>query len=130
MIEIKIDGEVYTEKEFQRDLKRYFDTLDKDWYPCRSYENCERCMFFKHLVCGKQCVRAVPINYSFNIIEKVYSWAKEHPVVTNRKKLEEIFGEKKAKEIISRIMFYANNEDFGEWFNEEYKEPGKDKQNG
>lgn len=130
MIKLEIDGEVYTEKEFQRDLKRYLNTLDKGKATCNSYENCERCMFFNNGLCGEQYVRAVPINYSFKIIEKVYNWSKEHPVVTNRKKLKEIFGEEKAKEIISRIMFYANNEDFGEWLNEEYKEPGKDKQNG
>lgn len=127
MIELKINGEVYTEKEFQRDLKRYLNTLDKGKATCNSYENCEKCMFFNHALCGRQYIRSVPINYSFKIIEKVYNWAKEHPVVTNRDKMIETFGGAYFNLIINYISD-RSLEDYDNWLHEEYKEPKGEKQ--
>lgn len=124
MIEVKIDGNTYTEDEFQRDLKRYLDTLNKDQFPCKFNEDCERCMFSKHVLCGKQYVRAVPINYSFKIMEKVYKWAKEHPIVTNRDKLIKTFGNKNFNFILSSLRNDMIDE-YGVWLRDEYQEPKK-----
>lgn len=127
MIEFNINGETYTEKEFQRDLKRYFDTLNEDLSPCKFYEDCKRCMFSKYELCGKSYVNSKPIKNSFEIIEKVYNWAQEHPVITNKDMLKKTFG----KDVIHYIEARPYKE---EWLDEEYKEPSKeqkgDKKNG
>lgn len=124
MIEVKIDGNTYTEEEFQRDLKRYLDTLNEDLSPCKFKQDCERCMFSNHELCGKYYINSRPIKNSFEIIEKVYRWAKEHPIVTNRDKLVETFGNKNFNFILSSLRNDMIDE-YGVWLREEYQEPKK-----
>lgn len=147
MIEIKVDGNTYTEKEFQRDLKRYLDTLNEDLSPCKFKQDCEKCMFSKYELCAKYYVNSRPIKYSFEIIEKVYRWAKAHPCVTNRDKIKEVFGINVINSIVvdcgKKESCYAYrfsnikdksivlnpisqyDEAFGDWLDEEYKESKK-----
>lgn len=124
MIEIKVDGNTYTEKEFQRDLKRYLDTLNEDLSPCKFKQDCEKCMFSKYELCAKYYVNSRPIKYSFEIIEKVYRWAKAHPIVTNRDKLIKTFGNKNFNFILSSLRNDMIDE-YGVWLREEYQEPKK-----
>lgn len=117
MVELKIEGNTYTEEEFQRDLKRYFDTLDEGQYPCKFYEECEKCMLHKNAVCDKHFVNAKPIEASFEIIEKVYRWAREHPYRTNEDYILETMGIE---------LGLLTNDEIVEWLGEEYMEPDKD----
>lgn len=114
----------YSEAEFKRDLRRYFDTLEETvhCHPCKLSEDCEKCMFFNHELCGKYYVNSRPIKNSFEIIEKVYRWAKEHPIVTNRDKLIKTFGNKNFNFILSSLRNDMIDE-YGKWLHEEYKEP-------
>lgn len=52
----------------------------------------------------------------------IMQWAKEHPVMTNRKKFEEVFGFNVA------TMFEVNRGNV-EWLDSEYKEGGNEKTN-
>lgn len=118
MIKVTFDnGETYTEKEFKRDLKRYFDTLFKSHAPCGLHKNCERCVFFNHGLCGESFVKAKPIENSFEIIETVYKWAQEHPYRTNEDYILETMGIE---------LGLLTNDEIIEWLNEEYKEYEKD----
>lgn len=121
MIKVTFDnGETYTEKEFQRDLHRYFKTLNViASYLCKTFGDCKKCMLYKDEVCGKSYVNAKPIKYSFEIIEAVYKRAKEHPAGTNRDKFIEVFGNNPP----INTMY-----GFVKWLDEEYKGPKGEKQ--
>lgn len=140
MLEFKINGETYTEKEFQKDIVRMFDSLRT-----RDYEGESRCccIYVKCKTCPLRdiCIKREGFKYySFETIEKVYRWAKEHPIVTNIDKLVEMFGfdgicynfSKNQLKIvyqgISRIFTCDDDDicDISEWFEKEYKEPKKE----
>ena len=52
--------------------------------------------------------------------EIIMRWSEEHPIITNRKKFEEVFGFNIA------TLFDVNNCHIAEWLNEEYKESDDD----
>lgn len=79
-----------TKEEYKRNLIRMFDSI-RDEY--KGEENCAgvncgyNCPFFMK-VCGFGKVKF----HVYEAIETVENWAKEHPVVTNADKFEEVFG--------------------------------------
>lgn len=123
-VKLTIDEKEYTEWQFKKDITRMFDTYrhDSDHMGESSCNNvdCRECPLGDNSLTA---VCAVGKSEAFDLVKSVYEWAQRNPIITNIDKLKEIFGEEKTKEIISRIMFYANNEDFGEWLSEEYKKP-------
>jgi len=84
-----------TKEEYQKTVVRMWDSLrdDKEGEPNCYGVDCEECPLRK-----KACVMAIPEgSYStvfsvYNAIEIVEQWGKEHPVMTNGDKFEEVFG--------------------------------------
>lgn len=114
MIEIKIDDEIYTEKQYKRDLTRFFDTYRNKNSEYMGSSNCN------DVVCMDCPLREEPFTSvcsvskaeSFDLIKFVYNWAKRHPAVTNRDVLKKTFGE----DVCVRIFEL-------DWFDQEYKKP-------
>lgn len=79
-----------TKEEYKKNLVRMFDSLRTQYY--EGAENCvgitcDNCPFGE-----KVCNKGKVIFYSFEAIEIVENWAKEHPVKTNSEKFKEVFG--------------------------------------
>lgn len=94
MIEIKIDDETYTERQYKRDLTRMFDTYrksDSDYMGSSSCNDvdCKDCPLCDEAFTA---VCAVTKAKSFDLIKFVYDWSQKHPIVTNMDKLKELFG--------------------------------------
>lgn len=145
MTEFKINGDTYTEEMYKRDLPRMFDYYRTK---CSDYMGKMDC---KNVACN-DC----PLNnngctttklQTFETIETVYNWAQDHPIYTNRDKLEKVFGINIIKSVVvdcekreARHAYYFSNikdksitfspisqeETFGDWLDEEYKEPKHD----
>lgn len=117
------NGEEYTEEKFKKDKARMFDTIR--WKESNHFGECN-CSDCKCCKCplddGDICICS--FYDSFQVIERVHKWAKEHPFVTNRDKLKELFGTK----IVNSLYIYGEvrSEDvsFSDWLDQEYKKPG------
>ena len=59
-----------------------------------------------------------PEEQMINIVDKTEQWSKEHPVITNAQKFEEVFGNEAIYAISS-----PNVQALKEWLDETYKEP-------
>lgn len=78
-----------SKEEYQKNLRRMFDSLraeHKGEDNCAGVK-CTECPF-KELSCSLGASNF----YLFETMEIVENWSKEHPVVTNTMKFEEIFG--------------------------------------
>ena len=124
-IKVIIDGYEYSEEEFRKDLIRMLDVYrDKDAQmgvpECYGVE-CYVCPLYKASCCKRRTTN------SFKTIGLVYEWAIDHPVMTNEKKLEEVFG----KEIIDEFGEYIHFDSYGfyEWAGQEYKKPKGEHEN-
>ena len=53
-----------------------------------------------------------------NIVDKTEQWSKEHPLVTNKMKIREVFGDEAIYAISSQ-----NVQAIKDWLDEPYKEP-------
>lgn len=160
MIEIKIDDEIYTERQFKRDLTRFFDTYrDKN----SEYMGSSSCNDVVCMDCPLHediSVCSVSKAESFDLIKFVYDWAQKHPIVTNLDKLKELFGLWIEPTIVIgsedededddenenpfnfeflfmktgdyTILTHLEEKDdtFWNWLHEEYKEPKGGKDNG
>lgn len=76
--------------QYQKDLVRMWDSLrtdEKGSNSCNISVKCPVCPL--NGVCGGNLLFGVE-----KIIEIVTQWAKEHPIVTNEQKYEEVFGVK------------------------------------
>lgn len=135
------NGEVYTEEQFKKDFirmmdsVRFEDSISMHTTTC-SGVICENCYI------ARSCSHKITDigSTSYKVIEDVYNWSQEHPIVTNRDKLKEVFGFDKiccnfsknqlkiVYQGISRIFTCDDDDiwDISEWFEEEYKEPKKD----
>jgi hypothetical protein len=119
-----INGEEYTESQFEKDIARMFDSYRNDHMGSMNCDGvyCGDCpLHFNFKRCDE------PESKSFERIRIVYNWAQEHPVITNKDMLKKTFG----KDVIHYIEARPYKE---EWLDEEYKEPSKeqngDKKNG
>lgn len=115
------NGEEYTKEGFQRDLIRMFDSLKGDEDKKGNFHcdviACSDCPL-NHYPCSKIDEALEKLD----LIEQVYKWAKEHPIVTNRDKLIKTFGNKNFNFILSSLRNDMISE-YGVWLREEYKEP-------
>lgn len=123
-----------SKEEFQKELVRMWDSVrevSKGRMSCGGVE-CKVCPFDK-LTAG-DCPTNVLI-HAMEVIEIVEKWSKEHPIVTNRDKLKEVFGEQLAHDIIVEVTnncaghkcpyVFKNDEDcfYDGFWKKEYKEP-------
>lgn len=149
MLAIEIDGEFYTEEQYKKDLMRMFDAFrdetNKGTKDCKSVK-CNECPI--KCFCGNAFSDFGEDHFeTFKKIKLVYNWAKEHPIVTNRDKLKEVFGINVINSIVvdcgKKESCYAYrfsnikdksivlnpisqyDEAFGDWLDEEYKESKK-----
>jgi hypothetical protein len=120
-----VNGNEYSEEKFKKDLTRMFDAYrgkdDSDMgnMNCNGV-CCDDCPLYK-VSCNMKTTN------SFKTIGIVYEWALEHPVITNQKKLEEVFG----KEIIDEFGEYIHFDSYGfyKWIGQEYKKPKGESKN-
>ena len=117
----------YKEEEYKRDLKRYLD--ENDWfyksgisdekqYLCNGLADCEKCAlasYNKFHACSDFAFT------SFDTIKKIFVWAQEHPIITNKDMLKKTFGDD--------TLDYIKSMCYEEWLDKEYKEPKKEKKN-
>jgi hypothetical protein len=128
MIEIKIDDETYTERQYKRDITRMFDTYrhDSDHMGKSSCNgvDCRECPLGDNSQINSQiAVCKATKAKAFDLIEFVQKWAHEHPVFTNKDMLKKTFG----KDVIHYIEARPYKE---EWLDEEYKKPKGEKEKG
>lgn len=85
------ENEEYSIGEFKRDMKRMLDSIRKEGTSATWWNICEGAKCF---VCPLDIICENNSNFlrSFEAIEIVHKWAKEHPIITNRDKLKEVFG--------------------------------------
>lgn len=116
MIEIKIDDETYTERQYKKDVARMFDSIRKESSEYMGSTNCygvccDDCPLWKHF---GSCENSKAD--SFERIKIVHEWAIEHPIIRNREMLIKTFG--------YDVLHYIEIRPYKEkWFDEEYKKP-------
>lgn len=83
-----------TKEEYKRNLIRMFDSIRNNHKGEKDCDgiSCADCPFR-----GKICNRELVFN-SYEAIEIVEQWAKEHPIVTNAMKFKEVFGIEPSKQ--------------------------------
>lgn len=83
---------------------------------CEQYDTCIYCPLseLQKLDKGNGACRVVALEYPEEAERIIMQWASEHPLVTNRKKFEEVFGFNIA------TMFEVNCRN-ADWLDEEYK---------
>lgn len=117
--------EQYKEEEYKRDLKRYLDKADwfeKDnqGYFCNNImSECKNCLLNNEGYKYHSCINSAFT--SFETIKKIFVWAQEHPIITNKDMLKKTFG----KDVIHYIEARPYKE---EWLEQEYKEPKENKE--
>jgi hypothetical protein len=111
-----INGEEYTESQFEKDIARMFDSYRNDHMGSMNCDGvyCGDCpLHFNFKECDE------PKSKSFERIRIVYNWAQEHPVFTNKDMLERTFGKD--------VLDYIKSSLYGDlWLKQEYKEPSKE----
>lgn len=77
---------------------------------------CKHCgLYFENNGHGMNCSDFVR-RYLEEAEDIIMQWSSEHPIITNRKKFEEVFGFNIAS------LFDVNNCSVAEWLDDEYKE--------
>jgi hypothetical protein len=96
MIEIKIDDETYTERQYKRDLIRLLDSCKKEDDTTRGTTDCDSIICIDCPLHEKACMCNGPSSELkipwLERVKTVYDWTQKHPVVTNLDKLKELFG--------------------------------------
>lgn len=121
-----------TKEEFKKQVKRYFDSINPErrksngGLTCHGVE-CSDCMFDS--ICnGGRCPDDL-----FEIMEEFEKWVNAHLLITNKDKMEQVFGvivdDQHAcppSAILDREGILCNQCDrCRQWWNEEYQEPKK-----
>lgn len=121
-----------TKEEYQRNLIRMLDSLRVDEY--KGATNCVG------VACGDCPLykKACGTFYVFEALEFIEQWAKEHPIMTNAKKFEEVFGVEapmnrciKNDEFCADCEYYEFGSEYGgckadeRFWNAEYTEPAE-----
>lgn len=116
-----------TKEEFNKQIKRYFDSINPERgevTDCTSCDGvmCSDCMF------NHGCNNGFEPYDIFEIMEEFEKWVKEHPPTTNKEKMEEVFGVKIGPKCLcppcaGRCVL--NCEECRKWWNEEYQTPKK-----
>lgn len=119
-------GKEMTKEEFKKQVKRYFDSINPEriksngGLTCHGVE-CDDCMFDSICNCGR-CPDDL-----FEIMEEFEKWAKAHQPITNKDKMEQVFGikidPKHACTPGVENCVGLNCEECRKWWSEEYKEP-------
>ncbi len=118
-IKVIVDGHEYSESQFKKDLVRMFDGCRNEY---SEYMGTSRCTDVKCENCPlPSCLEMYDQMKSkcFQGIKDVYEWAQENPIVTNKDKLKETFGE----DVFNHICAIVFEHD---WFDQEYKDPKGD----
>ncbi len=112
-----------TKEEFNKQIKRYFDSISPErgevtyGVVCRG-SMCKDCMFNKDLRCE--------LDDFFEIMEEFEKWVKEHPPITNKEKMEEVFGAKVDTKCECppgiEMCGSPTCKECRKWWNKEYKE--------
>ena len=86
---------------------------------CIMYKSCRGCPLEMDRCAG--CGDEFSEKQIINIIDKTEQWSKDHPLVTNKMKIREVFGDKAIYAISS-----PNVQALKDWLDEPYKEPEHD----
>lgn len=133
MIKIIFDnGETYTYEQYKKDFVRYFKTEIGERRKHSTFQE-EDCSNLPCAVCianisnidshsFTQCQQN--LFNSFQVIKNIHDCAKEHPVVTNRDKIKDVFGFNMTSWDDAKLN--GKDFDFNKWLSSEYKEPNKD----
>lgn len=83
-----------TKEEYQRNLIRMFDSVRSNHKGEETCEgvSCSSCPFYEE-VCSTKGIKGT-LFHSYEAIDLVENWAKEHPIKTNADKFQEVFGTK------------------------------------
>lgn len=119
-----------TKEEYKKNLIRYFDSVrggEED--PKHMGEancggiSCGYCIF------EQLCTNMYTPEGALHYVELLEKWAKEHPAITNKEKIEELFGVKiDPKHGCPPVVGRCGDSDCEEcrkWWNEEYQTPKK-----
>ena len=89
-----------------------FEFLKEYHRMCHSYEFCGNCPLW-----GEPCIvagiRSLTDSEFLKVTSTVEQWSKVHPIITNSKKFEEVFG------IFGHRLIHPG----AQWWDELYKEP-------
>ena len=123
-----------TKEECKKNLIRYFNSLRE------KNRRKSAMMFCDDIICSECMFRELCRDFgkpgmqphymfkiSFEVVELLEKWAKEHPQITNKDKIEQVFGVKVNPKhgcppVVGRCDDLDCNE-CKEWWNEEYKAP-------
>ena len=103
-----------TKEEYQRNLIRMFDSIrrtHKGEETCKGVE-CNNCPFYEE-VCSTEGIEGA-LFHSYEVIEIVEQWAKEHPIVTNAMKFKEVFGKEIRKDSCVNLGVKCRDCDYSE----------------
>lgn len=127
-----------TKEEYKKNLIRYFNSLRDNRKSVMIFCDdiiCSECMFSE--LChdferpGMQPHQM--FKASFEVIELLEKWAKEHPAITNKEKIEELFGVKiDPKHGCPPGVGRCGDSDCEEcrkWWSDKYEEPKVDRKN-
>ncbi len=96
---------------------------------CADHDDCVGCGLRCEIrgLCGEDAMRVE------DVVRVVEQWSREHPVMTNAQKFEEVFGEKPTisnGELMCPPIVFRESKDCSckcsecdQWWNEPYKEP-------
>ena len=123
-----------TKEEYMKQIKRYFDSINPERGEAANALSCHgvlcgKCIFYKQC-CKFDEDADIMLENAFEVIETIKKWVKEHPPITNKNKMEQVFGVK----IDSKCECPPGIEMCGsptckecrKWWNEKYQEPKKD----
>lgn len=121
-----------TKEECKKNLIRYFNSLRE------KNRRKSAMMFCDDIVCAECMFRELCRDFdrpgmqphqmfkaSFEVIELIEKWTKEHPAITNKEKIEELFGVKIDPELECKPGGCTGTscEECRKWWSEEYKGP-------
>ena len=127
-----------TKEECKRNLIRYFNSL-------REENHRKSVMIFcDDIICSECMFRELCRDFdkpgmqphhmfknSFEVIELLERWAKEHPPITNKDKMEQVFGVKIKPEFCppGEGRCAKSCDECRKWWSDEYEEPKADRKN-
>ncbi len=100
---------------------------------CTMYKSCRGCPLEMDRCAG--CGDEFSKKQIINIIDKTEQWSKEHPIITNAQKFEEVFGEIEIKDYIKCRVHHMSEDETeieileSKWWDEPYKEPEHENEN-
>lgn len=82
---------------------------------CKQISDCDKCSISFHNNKTKSFCTSFIIEHPEEAERIIMRWSDEHPIMTNRRKFEEVFG----FDILERFSFSEHDK---EWLNKEYKD--------